>query len=374
MRFVTFVSDNNNGVKKIAQPKVNLAQAPMKKEKPLETKPIAKKNQPQEKKYIPIPKKNHKDNDLAAKLVAPIARQAKQQLDDPIKNALEQGKKSGKELLANVHKETTVMPAGAPDRQAAAGDNSTDVNQNNINKEIEQQPEIVTKNVTHTPTTEQSLDDRIRAIDERQSRLSCFEKTSTVPAVGKPLHLSPDEAVCQEPSLSVESESNSNSEGGRTTGQQTGSGQLGHGIHGGKGKNIIALTRGYVEKVTGEHGTDAIDRDGDPTKQPSLEEIKFLAYEAKINWSLQNAWQNNFRNHRWQALLEGDAVVEFAIDVHGRVQNSTLLQSTGHQTLDDMIMKTISFASPFPPFPSSFGDDLYTTGRRIMVRASTFDF
>lgn len=139
-------------------------------------------------------------------------------------------------------------------------------------------------------------------------------------------------------------------------------------------RNIIALTKGFIEKWEGEEGTDLIDRDGDPNRRPSIEELKYISYESKITWSLQASWKQNFCYRPWTKNYEGDAVLEFAIDEHGKLISCNLLQSTGYKELDDMIMKNMKCASPFPPLPKHFGVKQYNTGRLIQVRSDRFKF
>ncbi len=139
-------------------------------------------------------------------------------------------------------------------------------------------------------------------------------------------------------------------------------------------RNIIALTKGFIEKQFGEHGTDLIDRDGDPEKRPSLEEMRFLSYESKINWCLQASWKQNFYHTPVNRPLEGKATVEFTLDEQGHLTTCNLLQSTGHQELDSVILKNMKFASPFPPIPKHFGTKTFTTSRVIHVYQDRFKF
>lgn len=132
-------------------------------------------------------------------------------------------------------------------------------------------------------------------------------------------------------------------------------------------RNIIALTKGFIEKHHGIEGNDLIDRDGDPNIQPSLEELRHISYEAKISWCLQASWKQNFYYHQKSKPLEGDAVIEFTIDEYGKLLNHALLQSTGHAELDELIIKNLQFASPYPPLPKHFGVKTYTTSRSIKV-------
>ncbi len=137
------------------------------------------------------------------------------------------------------------------------------------------------------------------------------------------------------------------------------------------GRGIIALTKGFVENLKDE-GEDLIERDGDPNKRPSFEEMKYISYESNINWCLQAAWKQNFAYNPAVRIREGKAVIEFTLNAKGYVTNSELLQSTGYKELDNIIMKNLKFASPFPPLPKHFGVKTYTTGRIIHVFCNRF--
>jgi len=145
-------------------------------------------------------------------------------------------------------------------------------------------------------------------------------------------------------------------------------------ISGTKKRNIIALTRGYVENVKDLGGKDSLERDGDSSISPTLEELKYLSYETKLSWCLQASWKQNFAYNRFDRAMEGDAVIEFTVDQHGTLLNSKLLRPTGIVKLDSMIMKTTELAAPFPPLPKFFGTPTYTTGRIIQVRSSCARF
>jgi TonB family protein len=132
-------------------------------------------------------------------------------------------------------------------------------------------------------------------------------------------------------------------------------------------KNILALTKGFVEKLTGENGTDLIDRDGDPNKKPTFEELKFLSYEAKINWALQASWKQNIEHSQKHKPIPGTVDVAFVIDARGIPQNITIMQSSGMQDLDQTIVHNIKNAAPFPPIPEHLNMAEYPVRRSIRV-------
>ncbi len=137
------------------------------------------------------------------------------------------------------------------------------------------------------------------------------------------------------------------------------------------GREIIKLTKGFVENLKNE-GDDLIERDGDPNKRPSIEDMKYISYESNINWGLQAAWKQNFAYNSTISARDSKAVIEFNLDEKGYVTHSELLQSTGYKDLDMIIMKNLELASPFPPLPKHFGVKNYTTGRIIHVFCSRY--
>lgn len=138
-----------------------------------------------------------------------------------------------------------------------------------------------------------------------------------------------------------------------------------------KRKNIIALTKGFLENLKDE-GNDLLERKGDDSKRPSFEEYKYLSYEARINWHLQAAWK---RSHGTQEkFISGKAVIDLIIDQNGNLLNVTLLQSSGSQKLDGMIIENTKQAAPFPPLPKHFNTTTYKTERIIHVSAHRFGF
>ncbi|MBM3893184.1 energy transducer TonB [Candidatus Dependentiae bacterium] len=142
----------------------------------------------------------------------------------------------------------------------------------------------------------------------------------------------------------------------------------------GKPRSIISLTKGFIEKFEGEDGTDLIDRDGDPSIQPDLEDMKLITYESKLFWCLQGAWNQNYKHRADLNFPEGVAYIDYTIDRSGKLVSCDLIQSTGHTGLDNAILKTFKIASPFPPFPSSFNTETYRSGQRISVHHQRFPF
>ncbi len=135
--------------------------------------------------------------------------------------------------------------------------------------------------------------------------------------------------------------------------------------------NIMALTKGFIENFTDE-GNDWLKRDGDDSKRPSLEELKYLSYEQHVSWQLQSSWKRNFEFGTGSRCLEGTACVAFALNEQGNLLESQIIQSSGDKQLDSMILQNIKNAAPFPPLPKHFNTNVYKTSRRIHVMANRF--
>jgi len=141
----------------------------------------------------------------------------------------------------------------------------------------------------------------------------------------------------------------------------------------GKKRNIIAMTKGFIENLKDE-GNDWLERKGDDNKRPSFEELKYISYEEKITWGLQASWKQSFEHSPLHDLNHNDAVIDFSIDDQGNLVNCEMLQSTGNADLDRMIIKNTKLASPFPPLPKHFNTKLYRTGRIIHVYPRNLGF
>ncbi len=133
-------------------------------------------------------------------------------------------------------------------------------------------------------------------------------------------------------------------------------------------RNVIALTKGYIEKLDGENGTDLIDRDGDPNKRPYFEEMKYISYEAKLDWSCQATWKQNCEFYNLPIFAgEYRLVIGFTIGEKGELLDSEILESSGNKTIDSAVIKNLEFTAPFPPLPKHFGMSSYSTGRVVHV-------
>lgn len=137
--------------------------------------------------------------------------------------------------------------------------------------------------------------------------------------------------------------------------------------HGQQRRNIITLTKGFIEKLEGEDGNAMIDRDGDPNKQPTLEELREVRYHDKILWCLQASWKQNFAANMHIQVPEGNLVLDLVIDRTGKLLQAAITESSGNNLTDQVILKTAKFATPFPPMPEKLPGTAYRARYPIHV-------
>ncbi len=137
--------------------------------------------------------------------------------------------------------------------------------------------------------------------------------------------------------------------------------------HGQQRRNIISLTKGFIEKLEGEDGNAMIDRDGDPNKQPTLEELREVRYHDKILWCLQASWKQNFASNMHIQVPEGNLVLDLIIDRTGKLLQAVITESSGNNLTDQVILKTAKFATPFPPMPEKLPGTSYQARYPIHV-------
>lgn len=119
------------------------------------------------------------------------------------------------------------------------------------------------------------------------------------------------------------------------------------------------IANGFLDTVRDEGGFDFVSREGDESIRPSYEEMKYLSYHQKVAWHIQNSWR------RYMNLVD-DKVPDTAnisfllvIDKDGFLKDVRIEQSTGYHSLDQLLLRTVKDAGPFPPLPEHFKTDKY---------------
>ncbi|MFH1253975.1 MAG: energy transducer TonB [bacterium] len=128
-----------------------------------------------------------------------------------------------------------------------------------------------------------------------------------------------------------------------------------------KSEKIGSLPKGYIYKPFGEDGTDLIDKCGDPNKEPSPKEMEYNVYEAKIKLCLNSTWAYNSDYFKLphEPGIYPIVIMEAEINSSGHLISSKILKSSGIEDVDKAAMRTLRFASPFPPLPKAFNTKVY---------------
>lgn len=66
-----------------------------------------------------------------------------------------------------------------------------------------------------------------------------------------------------------------------------------------------------------------------------------------------------------KAKVEGQVVLQFTIDRHGRLMASNIKQSSGNPELDSAALSMLARANPMPPIPASLNQDEMELTRAI---------
>lgn len=118
--------------------------------------------------------------------------------------------------------------------------------------------------------------------------------------------------------------------------------------------------------------------DGDPDEivvDINTREDKFFSYLLHLKQKIQGVWI--YPNDAARAGIGGSLTVEFAVGSDGRLLYANLLDSSGHNLLDQSALRAIQTAAPYYPFPPRMktkrlrirANFIYVTGnyfRRIM--------
>lgn len=124
---------------------------------------------------------------------------------------------------------------------------------------------------------------------------------------------------------------------------------------------IFAMTRKLLQRHQQE-ANSYTERKGE-NRMPTFKELKFLSYQKKVDASILRAWnivrpQRSLRIHR-NNQPPGVTVPDFFIKKDGTLTHLKLLASSGDKEFDDLVLKAIQKAAPFPPIPDHLGINVY---------------
>jgi len=97
-------------------------------------------------------------------------------------------------------------------------------------------------------------------------------------------------------------------------------------------------------------------REGE-NKNPSIEELKYICYEKQTEDLIVSAWRIMHAGE--PPLQSGSVKFTFVINEDGSLDELGLIESSGNQLFDKMVLQCIQKAAPFPPIPKHFGVKKY---------------
>jgi protein TonB len=122
-----------------------------------------------------------------------------------------------------------------------------------------------------------------------------------------------------------------------------------------KSKDVFSKSStGYMEHI------DAKVAEGDRVDMNTTS-FKYISYFSGLRKQIELVWI--YPAEAIQRGLQGAVQLEMTIEKDGRVSKVKLVESSGFQTLDDNMLRTIKSASPFAPLPKAWGKErLVVTG------------
>ncbi len=122
-----------------------------------------------------------------------------------------------------------------------------------------------------------------------------------------------------------------------------------------KTKDVFSKSStGYMERI------DANVADGDRVDMNTTS-FKYISYFSGLRKQIELVWI--YPAEAIQRGLQGAVQLEMTIEKDGRVSKVRLVESSGYETLDDNMLRTIKSASPFAPLPKAWGKQrLVVTG------------
>jgi protein TonB len=122
-----------------------------------------------------------------------------------------------------------------------------------------------------------------------------------------------------------------------------------------KTQDVFATPKGgYMEHIEADVAVgDRIDM--------NTSSFRYISYFTGLRKQIEMVWI--YPSDAIQRGLQGAVQLEMTIERDGHVSKARVLTSSGYQTLDDNMLKTIKLASPFAPLPKGWGKErLVVTG------------
>ena len=131
-----------------------------------------------------------------------------------------------------------------------------------------------------------------------------------------------------------------------------------------KSKDVFTSPKGgYMEHI------EANVAEGDRIDMNTAS-FRYISYFTGLRKQIEMVWI--YPSDAIQRGLQGAVQLEMTIERDGHVSKARVIESSGYQTLDDNMLKTIKLASPFAPLPKGWGKErLVVTGSCHYVLSSS---
>jgi TonB family protein len=124
----------------------------------------------------------------------------------------------------------------------------------------------------------------------------------------------------------------------------------------------VELIRPPVDDLdTDDHSTTQMHdlEDEDPTQQSNTQDTisldtkdeRYVSYTTRIKQEIMQLWQ--YPPQAKLYLIEGNLLALFSLTRDGTMIQVRIIKGSGHEILDEEVVRAIQSAAPFPPFPES---------------------
>ncbi|MBN1849089.1 MAG: energy transducer TonB [Deltaproteobacteria bacterium] len=124
----------------------------------------------------------------------------------------------------------------------------------------------------------------------------------------------------------------------------------------------VELIRPPVDDIDTEELSNMQMRDMDQEEVPpqaimqdtislDTKDERYISYAGLIKQQIMHHWR--YPPKAKEYLIEGDLVAFFSLNRDGTMIQVSILKASGHDILDNEVIRAIKSAAPFSPFPSS---------------------
>lgn len=96
----------------------------------------------------------------------------------------------------------------------------------------------------------------------------------------------------------------------------------------------------------------------------NTDDLKYFSYNMKLVSKIEYVWR--YPQGAAERGMQGELLLTFTIHRDGQVSDVRVVMTSGHEILDQEVVRAVKMAAPFAPLPDSWKEDQYTvTGHFI---------